>query len=181
MTIRKMAGAILAASFALASLPASAAFIEGSITMSGDFVPTGGATLGTASGIDFLGDDFGVDDATEDFAGAGISAGDVGAITDFSFAGVIPAFDLWSIGGFTFNMESTQVVFQNDYFLLLTGVGTISGNGFFETAGSWSLSANTGGSLFNFSTGAAAPEPGTIALLGLGALGMLAGRRRRQR
>ena len=38
--------------------------------------------------------------------------------------------------------------------------------------------ANTGGSLFNFSAGTAAPEPGTLALLGLGAVGLLARRRR---
>ncbi len=180
MTIRAMAAGILAATFAFAALPASASFINGSITMSGDFVPVGGSTLGTATGIDFLNDDFGVDDATEDFSDAGIGEGDLGTINDFTFVGVVPAFDLWSVGGFTFNMTSTQVVFQNDWFLLLTGIGTISGNGFLETYGSWSLSANTGGSLFNFSAGTAAPEPGTMALLGLGTLGMLAGRRRRR-
>ena len=58
--------------FALAALPASAGFIDGAITMSSDFLPTGGAGLGDATAIDFIGDDFGVDDATADFAAAGI-------------------------------------------------------------------------------------------------------------
>lgn len=185
MKTKFLAVSMLAMGMAFAALPASAGYITGAITMSGDFVPTGGLTIGTATGIDFVDDDFKVDGTTEDFALAGIAQGDVGAITDFTFVGAVPAFDLWSIGGFTFNMTTTNIVFQGSFFpngaefLLLTGNGYISGNGYLETYGSWNLSANTGGSLFNFSAGTAAPEPGTLALLGLGFLGMLAGRRRR--
>lgn len=160
---------------------ASAAFIDGDITFSGDFDTMGG-TLGTTTGIDFLGDDFTVDDATGDFASAGIGAGSVGFFQDFVFNPLNPATTdpLWSIGGFDFALEAVSIVFQSDMFLVLSGTGTLSSAGFDDTFGTWNLSGNAAGSLFNFSSGSTSegiPAPATLLLIGLGLAGFAASRR----
>ncbi|MFK8015779.1 MAG: PEP-CTERM sorting domain-containing protein [Gammaproteobacteria bacterium] len=160
---------------------ANAAFIDGAITMSGDFVPTGGTNLGDATGIDFLGDDFNIDDVSGDFALAGIAVGDAGTYTDFQFNPLIaPVNPLWSISGFSFALEDISIVFQNAAFLVLQGSGTISGAGFDDTAGTWNMTANAAGTLFNFSAGSTATgidEPSVLALIGLGLLGFSARRK----
>ena len=85
MNIRLLAATLLALGLGMATLPASAGFIEGAITMSSDFLPTGGTGLADATGVDFVGDDFDVDGTTADFAAAGIAVGDAGTIFDFDF------------------------------------------------------------------------------------------------
>ena len=85
---------------------------------------------------------------------------------------------LWSVGGFTFNLMSATVVSQTANFLNITGTGTISGNGFQDTAATWAFSIpNAGGNPdhFTFAAQAAAaqgqgvPDGGsTVALLGMG-------------
>jgi hypothetical protein len=150
--------------------------------MSGDFAPTGGTGLADATGIDFLGDDFMVDDATGDFALAGIVTGSVGFYQDFQFAPLNPApvDPLWAIGGFEFALANITVSFQSANFLVLEGTGTISANGFDDTAGTWIMTANRSGTLFNFSSGSSAvvSEPGMLLLLGLGFAGAALARRR---
>ena len=82
---------------------------------------------------------------------------------------------LWSVGGFTFDLLSSTVVQQDKNFLLITGVGTISGNGFDPTAGSWSFSTQAPGSkgIFSFSASSQAPDGGTtLALLGVALAGL---------
>ena len=86
--------------------------------------------------------------------------------------------------GFTLkSLESVAIVFQNPGtpgFLILEGVGTLSGAGFDDTAATWSLSANQAGDLFNFSAGTttSVPEAGSaLLLLSAMALGRLARRR----
>ncbi len=170
-----------------APLTASADFIEGALTFSGDFVPTGGAglDLSDATGLDFLGDDFDVDGASGDFAAAGISAGDIGFIQDFQFNPLVnaPIDPLWSIAGFQFSLEQVSVDFQNSMFLVLYGRGMLSGVGFEDTTGTWALTAKMApggqGLLFNVSAGSGAvPEPGTMLLVGLGLAGLASSRRR---
>lgn len=95
---------------------------------------------------------------------------------------------LWSVGGFKFDLSSSIVVQQTPTFLNVTGTGTISGNGFLPTPGTWSFtSSNSNGSnnaTFGFQAQSApnpVPEPGTIGLFALGAAGVIsrqmAGRR----
>lgn len=167
---------------------ASAIPIDGEITFSGDFVPTGGVSLSTATGLTFPGNDFDVDDAIGAFAAAGIVQGDTGTINDFSFNPLAPSpvSPLWSISGFSFVLESVTIELQTNKFLVLSGSGYITGAGFEDTAGEWNLTANTLSALFNFSSGTASvevPEPSTLVLFGLGLL-LFAGtstRRRRAR
>ena len=85
---------------------------------------------------------------------------------------------LWSIGGFTFNLSSSTINSQSATFLDVSGVGTISGNGFDPTPGTWSFtSTQSDGSSnpdFSFQAQAAAvPEGNSIALFGIGVLGLI--------
>lgn len=181
MRTRLLAATLMAMCLSFSALPASASFILGAITMSGDFIPTGGTGLSDATGIEFPGADFRVDGATEDFAAAGITQGDSGDIFDFQFAPFSPApHTLWSIGGFDFELQAVSVVFQNHMFLVLEGVGEVSGNGFDATYGAWNLTANSAFTLFNFSSGTVVPEPGSLLLVSIGVLGFAATRRRRR-
>ena len=176
-TIRATAAAL---AFAFAAAPASAGFIEGEITMSADIAlvgPSGG--LADAIGIDFIGDDFLVDNASGSFADAGIVQHAVGTYNDFDFNPLLGDTALWSISGFEFTLRDIEIVFQNSYFLVLQGTGVISANGFLDTNGTWTLSANGFGSLFNFSSSTQVDEPAMLGLLGLG--GMLAFGLRRRR
>jgi hypothetical protein len=181
MNTRTLTTSLMMACLGLAALPASASFVLGDLTIAGDFVPIGGDTLADATGIDFLGDDIVVHAASDDFAAHGITAGDQGTIFDFEFGTSEATFDLWSIAGFTFHSNPARTVFQNSYVLILRGSGTVTGNGFLETAGHWNLTANRAGTLFNFSAGTSVPEPASVALLGIGLLGFGVSRLRRAR
>jgi hypothetical protein len=87
---------------------------------------------------------------------------------------------LWQIGGFTFDLSSSMVVSQptDGTFLDVSGVGTMSGNGFDPTPGTWSFnSTQADGSsnpTFSFQANSAAvPEASSVALFGIGVLGLL--------
>jgi hypothetical protein len=92
---------------------------------------------------------------------------------------------LWSVGGFTFDLIASTIVFQGNGFLSVSGTGTISGNGFDPTFGTWSFSTQNPSAkgIFSFSAaGQAVPDGGSaVALLGIALTGMEVLRRRLKR
>jgi hypothetical protein len=165
------------------------------VPISGDITFAGGVELNTAS----------AGTATEVLAwtGPGGSGLPVVISDDGSFSGVAPGTtatfaspwffnsgavaSLWSVGGFTFNLTSSKIVFQggSPAGVLVDGVGAIMGNGLSPEAMSWSFSTSDPGAtgvdglIFSFqvadgTTGTSAvPDGGTTAmLLGLGVLGL---------
>jgi hypothetical protein len=69
----------------------------------------------------------------------------------FNPSSALPA--LWSVGGFTFNLASSSIAQQGNGFLAVSGTGTISGNGFAPTTGSWRFSTQNpaANGVFSFS------------------------------
>jgi PEP-CTERM motif len=93
---------------------------------------------------------------------------------------------LWQVGGFNFDLSSSIVISQSANFLNVAGTGTISGNSFDATPGNWSFtSSDSNGApetTFGFQTQTTAvPEPSTLALLAIGAGGLVSSRKRRDK
>jgi len=191
-SMKGFAGAALAVAMIAGASQAEAAFINGAFSMGGDFAPTGGATLGTATGLDFAPNGGGSGQFTVSGTGdsqvsgdfqAFLNGGDVGTIKDITFAPFVgPIDDFWSIAGFTFDLNTLGVTFQNANLLILEGTGIVSGNGYEDTLGSWVLTANQAGTTFSWSGSAeaAVPAPAALGLLGLGLMGLGAAARRRK-
>ena len=90
--------------------------------------------------------------------------------------------DFWAIDGFSFELTSITKGFTNnpDTFLILEGEGIMSGNGFSDTPGKWLFTGNTNNNgTFSWSAGSSTsvPEPGMLALLGVGLAGFAASRK----
>jgi len=84
---------------------------------------------------------------------------------------------LWSVAGFTFDLQSSTIITQSVNGILIVGKGTITGNGFDPTPGEWSFSQQKGrGTVLSFSaTTEAVPDGGmTLVLLGAGLVGLAA-------
>src|SRR5215203_7289347 len=76
-----------------------------------------------------------VTEATGSFATT-ISMGDLASFPNgYQFNPSAPVNPLWTVGGFTFDLTSSTVVLQTSKFLIIEGVGTITGNGFDPTPG----------------------------------------------
>lgn len=140
------------------------------------------ASLAAATSIDFNGNgnqDVGLGSiilSTGHFASFA-PVGSFASLADFIFSplaagGVNP---LWSAGGFSFALDSISINTQNASTLSLVGSGTVSGNSFAATRGTWNFSGNPVGNLaFVFSAGTSAPvvpaipEPEIYAMMGVG-------------
>ncbi len=173
---------------------AHAAPITGAFNMSGDFVkPMGATTLGAATGIDFSpegdGGEMEVDFVTPRSVLSSVLAKDmVGAIKDLVFTPFSTVDDFYTIstvaGILSFDLLQIAVTQQNDTFLTLAGTGVMSLDGYEDTAGTWNLSVQSAGAgsfvTFGWSASSAAvPEPGTLAMFGMGLAGLALARRRR--
>lgn len=169
---------------AVGATVSQAAFISGGISLSG------GAVLddlpGAASGITFTN------------PGSVVSVyGDYGLVavgaavyfTDFAFGlpgtvGAIPVNPLWTLdsGGLTyaFRLDNIGVNQFDGSERLLAGDGmvSISGGGYTDTPGRWSLRTSSTNTTITFSSSTEVPDGGTSAvLLGVSLLGLIGGRR----
>jgi len=129
-----------------------------------------------------------VTQANGDFANT-VNTGDKATFPNvYTFNPSSPTSPLWTVGGFTFNLTSSTVVFQSSQFLIVKGTGFLTGNGFDETPGTWAFtSQQADGSnqdSFSFSANTSAqpgqvPDGGsTVALLGAALVGVAAIRRK---
>lgn len=162
---------------------AQAVQINGSI----DFAGTAkfNAPLATATQVSSFNNAH-VETATDDFA-AFTSTNEAVAITaPYVFNPSTAYSPLWSVGGFVFDLAESHIMTQNANGLVIVGTGTLMGNGFDSTAGTWAFSSqNPSGnhrSKFSFSAGTdavPAPDGGSaISLLGIGLVGVEALRRK---
>jgi len=86
--------------------------------------------------------------------------------------------NFWSVDNFTFDLLSSAIISQGSGSLHVAGTGTVSGNGFTPTAGTWNFTTQdpAADSQFSFSAASAVPEPGSFVLLAVGGASLL-GRR----
>jgi hypothetical protein len=160
---------------------AQAVPITGAITFGGT-VTLDTTSAGTATAVlmwhekDNTGTPF-VTSADGSFSGLTGSAATFVAPWSFN-SGAIMGF--WSVGGFTFDLISSHILFQGGGGVLVTGSGTISGNGFTPTLGTWSFTTQDPSAgvppVFSFSASTGAPgvpdSGSTVALLGVALVGV---------
>lgn len=180
--------ALPAASFAVA--------IDGELGIAGTLSPTCSVdpspdpcTMDIADGLTFAdsgaGNEFLVTFATGEFALDGLGFGDIGSIVDFQFNPLSPSpvDPLWTISGdavdWAFALETVIILEQNANFINLRGTGTLSGTGYEDTLGIWTLSTDSANQdlTFSWSSTTLAAEPGIALLFGLGLVGVFFARR----
>ena len=165
------------------STTAQALPIDGEVHFAGMWAPTGGATAGTATGIDFVSFQL-VLDGTGDYAGL---TGTGATFSDFTFAPFVgPVAPLWafSSGGldYSFDLTEVAVTYQDSTQIGLRGSGVLHITGLDDTVATWDFTGNQGSRLFSFSAdNVAVPEPTTVGLVALGLGGLAAAGSKRNR
>ena len=174
MKLLKLMLAVLAA--ALVTSGAQAVMVDGAITFAGGAIYDTDS-LATATMVNtFV--DVTVQSEDGDFAGFVADGDAVAMAVPYIFTPSTATPGLWSVGGFTFDLASSTVELQNADFLVISGTGTLSGNGFDPTAGTWSFTSQSPSAdgVFSFSASGdfnGVPDGGsTVALLGIGLTGV---------
>jgi hypothetical protein len=172
-----------AAAVALGSVfMTQAAEIDGAITIKGGAVFDTGNINTANSVIDFQNTT--VESRDGDFTGFVALGASVTMAEPWVFDPSTATSGLWSVGGFTFDLSASTIIFQGGGFLSVEGTGTVSGNGFDPTDGIWRFTSQSpsAAGVFSFSASTeVVPDGGlTIALLGMGLVG-LEGLRRKLR
>jgi VPDSG-CTERM motif len=115
---------------------------------------------------------------SESFVGVPIGSS-VTLAASWIFNPSTPTPGLWSVGGFSFDLDTATIETQNSHLLSITGTGTLTGAGFDPTPGTWAFSAQSAGGIhqasFTFSADntAGVPDGGmTVALLGIAFVGL---------
>jgi hypothetical protein len=168
---------------------AQAVPITGAITFAGG-VELDTATVNTATKVTGWLDENNAMPTVQSASGS--FAGLVGQTATFAFPWSFTTNTLisgfWTVGGFTFNLLASSIVSQiGDGFLLVSGTGIVTGNGFGAANMSWTFSTNDDSAfgVFSFSGGGEAsplPDGGaTVALLGLSLAGIEGIRRKLMR
>jgi hypothetical protein len=176
-TFPRMMAIALAAFLTISAVSAQAAPIQGSIDFGG-VVTFDTTSLLTATRVNLWNSSFVLQDSG-DFA-TFVSAGAPATMaTPWIFKPSTTTPSLWSVGGFKFDLLNSVVVSQTANFLNVTGTGTISGNGFMPTAGTWSFTSSSsngsGQATFGFQAqSTAVPEPAASALVAIGACALIA-------
>jgi hypothetical protein len=156
---------------------AQAVPITGSITFAGG-VHLNNTTVNLASMVTSWLDEGGNMPTVQSVSGTFASFVTAGQTATFAFpwsfnSGPLAAF--WTVGGFTFNLVASHIVFQGGGFVSVSGQGTVTGNGFDATGIYWNFSAQDPGSdgVFSFSGANQTPDDGaTVALLGVALAGI---------
>ena len=159
--------------------------VSGAITFAGG-VTLNNTSVNTASAVTGWLDEGNNLPTVESSSGsfAGLDGQTVTFAPSWSFnSGAVMSF--WSVGGFTFDLIASHIVFQGGGFLAVYGTGSITGNGFNDQFVSWNFSVQDDPSngIFSFSAGSeSTPDGGvTVALLGLSLAGIEGIRRKLRR
>ena len=148
--------------------------ISGEISFSGSYT-VNNPNLVTASEFDSFSGVTVSANPTGDYSGTG---GTDVTFTPFSWDAFVPVTPAWTFivgpNTYSFDYSSLTIDYNSSTVLVLSGTGLASITGFDDTPGIWSITANTFGTTFSFSsTSATVPDGGvTLAMLGAGIVGL---------